>query len=235
MFARRFRIGLNFIAVQNRNLQNFRKRAKLRKAVCASDTNAFLEKYKNMNRQISWRNDLAEARREAENLKKPLFVDWADFPSCVGCVSLENNTYPNPDVIDFVSDNFVPVQLNQSENLELFRQNKVVWTPTITVCDALGTELMKWIGYLPSAEFLPKVKFVLAWTKIIEQDYAKASTILEEIGSMHKNSFAAPEALYWLGVAKWKTSRDFTDLSEAWTNLMETYPESEAAQKALCL
>lgn len=188
-----------------------------------------------MNREISWRNNPSEARREAEELKKPVFVDWADFPSCVGCVSLENNTYPNADVIDFVSDNFVPVQLNQSENLELFRQNKVVWTPTVTICDAFGDELMRWIGYLSPAEFLPKVKFVLARTKIIEQDYAQAVMILEEIVSLHKNSFAAPEAMYWLGVAKWKMNRHFADLSEAWMNLMETYPDSEAAQKASCL
>lgn len=67
-----------------------------------------------MNREIPWRSNLSDACREAEKVKKPIFVDWADLPACVGCVPLENNSYPELDVIDFVNDNFVPVQLNQS-------------------------------------------------------------------------------------------------------------------------
>ena len=188
-----------------------------------------------MNNEILWRNNLSDARREAERQSKPIFIDWADLPSCVGCVSLENNTYPKRDVIDFVSENFVPVQLNQSQNLELFKQNKVIWTPTVTVCDVQGAEQMRWVGYLPPEEFLPKTKFALAWLTMLNQDHARAAIILKEIVSAHKDSLTAPDALYWLGVANWNVNRDFDDLSNAWTSLMEIYPNSEAAQKASCL
>jgi hypothetical protein len=188
-----------------------------------------------MSNEILWRNNLSDARQEAERQNKPIFIDWADLPSCVGCVSLENNTYPAKDVIDFVSENFVPVQLNQRQNLEFFKQSKVIWTPTVTVCDAQGAEQMRWIGYLPPEEFLPKTKFALAWLAMVNQDYVSAAIGLKEIASSHKDSVTAPEALYWLGVADWKASKDFADLSNAWTSLMEIYPNSEAAQKASCL
>lgn len=188
-----------------------------------------------MSNEITWRNNLPDARREAKREGKPIFTDWADLPSCVGCVSLENNTYPERDVIEFVSENFVPVQLNQSQDLELFKQNKVIWTPTVTVCDALGGEQMRWVGYLPPEEFLPKIKFALAWLMMLNQDYAQSVIILKEIVSTHKNTLTAPEAMYWLGVANWNINRDFDDLRDAWTSLMEIYPDSEAAQKASCL
>ncbi len=48
-----------------------------------------------MSPEIAGRNILSDARREAEIHCKPIFIDWADLPSCVGCVSLENTTYPN--------------------------------------------------------------------------------------------------------------------------------------------
>ena len=70
---------------------------------------------------------------------------------------------------------------------------------------------------------------------MLSQDWNKASSVLKEIVSVHKHSLSAPEALYWFGVAKWKASRNFDDLRKAWIDLMEHYPQSEAALKASCL
>lgn len=188
-----------------------------------------------MNHTIIWQDNLANARLLAEKQNKPIFVDWADFPSCVGCVSLENTTYPNEKVIGYLNEQFIPVQLNQSQNLDFFKENEVFWTPTVTVCDAQGIERHRWIGYLPPEEFLPKAKFARGWLAMLSQDWNKASSVLNEIVSLHKQSLSAPDALYWLGVANWKISRNFDDLSKAWTDLMEQYPRSEAALKASCL
>jgi thioredoxin-related protein len=188
-----------------------------------------------MGSRIAWQANLSEARQEAEKHCKPIFLDWADLPSCVGCVSLENTTYPNEEIISYLNEHFIPVQLNQSQNLAIFKENEVFWTPTVTVCDAQGTERHRWIGYLPPEEFLPKTKFACAWLAMLSQDWNDASRILNEIVSVHKHSLSAPAALYWLGVAKWKASRNFDDLSKAWTDLMKKYPRSEAALKASCL
>jgi thioredoxin-related protein len=188
-----------------------------------------------MSPEIAWRDNLSDARLLAEKQNKPIFVDWADFPSCVGCVSLENTTYPNEEVISYLNEQFIPVQLNQSQNIDFFKENQVFWTPTVTVCGAQGTERYRWNGYLPAEEFLPKTKFAFAWIAMLNQDFAKAAITLKEIASSHKHSLTAPEALYWLGVANWKVSKDFVDLSNAWTTLVENYPNTEAALKASCL
>ena len=134
-----------------------------------------------MTHEIAWRENLSDARQEAENRCQPIFIDWADLPSCVGCVSLENNTYPETNVIEFISENFVPVQLNQKQNLKFFKQNKIIWTPTITVCDVQGAEQMRWIGYLPPEEFLSKAKFARAWLAMLSQEWNKASRYLTRL------------------------------------------------------
>jgi hypothetical protein len=184
---------------------------------------------------ISWQSDLGDARQMAERENKPILVDWADLPSCVGCVSLENTTYVHPQVAAYINKRFIPVQLNQSQSLALFKENKVIWTPTLTVCDATGAEQDRWVGYLPPEEFLPRAKFAHARLAMSAQAWGKAAGVLDEITSLHKNSFVAADALYWLGVTTWKLSRNFDDLSGAWTRAMEEYPNSEAATKASCL
>jgi thioredoxin-related protein len=184
---------------------------------------------------ISWQSNLGDACKIAEKENKPILVDWADLPSCVGCVSLENTTYPRSQVAAYINEYFIPVQLNQRRNLDLFKENKVIWTPTITACDASGEEQDRWVGYLPPEEFLPRVKFARARLAMSAQAWSEAVDVLEEIMSLHKNSFIAADALYWLGVVKWKVSKNFDDLSNVWTRVMEEYPNSEAAAKASCL
>jgi len=67
------------------------------------------------------------------------------------------------------------------------------------------------------------------------QAWGEAAGVLDEITLLHKNSFVAADAIYWLGVARWKVTKNFDDLSGAWTRVMEEYPNSEAAAKASCL
>jgi TolA-binding protein len=148
---------------------------------------------------------------------------------------LENNTYPERTVADYVSRNFVPVQLNQRDSLELFDKNGVIWTPTVSVLNAKGEELDRWVGYLPPEEFLPRAKFARARAAMLAGDFGEAIETFGDIIALHGRSFIAAEALYWLGVAKWKASRSFDELSGEWKKLFELYPRSEAALKASCL
>ncbi|HKZ81678.1 MAG TPA: thioredoxin fold domain-containing protein [Pyrinomonadaceae bacterium] len=162
-------------------------------------------------------------------------MDWADLPSCVGCISLENTTYPDNDVASYINNYFVRLQLNRSQNSQLFKENKIIWTPTLTICNPQGAEQYRRVGYLPPEVFLPKVKFAHAWLAIASQEWSQATDLLDEVTSIHSKSLVAPEALYWLGVARWKIGRKFDDLSKPWADLMDRYPGSQAALKASCL
>lgn len=184
---------------------------------------------------IPWLNNLPDALGRAGEARVPVLLDWSDLPSCVGCVSLENNTYPDEGVADYLNQNFIPVQLNQRDSPDLFVRNRVVWTPTVSVLNARGEELDRWVGYLPPGEFLPRAKFARAQAALLSGDYAAAVETFSDINARHADSFVAADALYWLGVARWKLGRSFDDLSAEWQRLAELYPQSEAALKASCL
>lgn len=185
--------------------------------------------------EIAWLNIYEDAFQVAQKENKPILTDWADRPSCIGCVSLESTTYPNAEVVDYINEHFTPLQLNQRQNLSLFRDNGIIWTPTITASNASGKELDRFIGYLPPEEFLARIKFARTRLLMFSQEWSEAADQLSEIASMHSGSLYAPGALYWLGVARWKVSRDFSDLRTPWVKLMETYPKSEASVRASCL
>ncbi|HKA17952.1 MAG TPA: DUF255 domain-containing protein [Blastocatellia bacterium] len=188
-----------------------------------------------MTNPISWLKNIAEARKTARIENKSILVDWAALPSCLGCVSLEDTTYADPDVARYIAEHFVSVRINQSENQGSFDKMRIIWTPTNTVCNSHGTELDRWTGYLPPNQFLPRIILASARAAMSKGDWTDAIEILNEITVTYEDSLAAPEALYWLGVAHWKTTSDFDRLSNTWWRLMKEYPGSEAAAKASCL
>jgi hypothetical protein len=188
-----------------------------------------------MTNSISWITNISEAREIARQRNQPILVDWADLPSCVGCTSLENVTYPNAQVASYLAEQFISVQLNQNQNLQLFDENKIFWTPTITIHDAAGKEQDRWIGYLPPNEFLPRLKFALAQLAMLSQNWQHATVLFENIVSNHAHSFVGPDSLYYLGVAQWKLARNLDNLRTPWFKLLSEYKDSEAAIKASCL
>jgi hypothetical protein len=188
-----------------------------------------------MTANVSWLNDFNTALGQAAQWNKPLLIDWSDLPSCIGCISLENSTYPDRQVADYLNSHFIALQLNQSEHPLLFDDNRVIWTPTITIRDAPGVEQDRWTGYLPPQEFLPRVKLAQARMTLSAGDWSRAAELFHAITIMYPKSFVAAESYYWLGVARWKVSRNSGDLTAWWEKLIEEHPESEAALKASCL
>lgn len=183
---------------------------------------------------IGWHRDLSVALGLAEREEKPILVDFADLPSCIGCTSMETTTYTEKEVANFVSQNFVPVQFNQRESMSVFKKNGVIWTPTFQVLDVKGELRDRWVGYLPPPAFLPRLRFALAQVAMVREDFETATRFFNEITLHYPVSFVAADSLYWLGVARWKVSRKLDDLRPYWIRLQQKYPESEAAAKASC-
>ena len=63
-------------------------------------------------------------------------------------------------------------------------------------------------------------------------NYNDAILRFNEILSRHKESAAAPEALYLWGICRYKTSKNAGNLKEAYQRLTVEYPASEWTKKA---
>jgi len=140
-------------------------------------------------------------------------------------------TYPNEKVIKFVDYNFIPVQI-QTSNTALVEQFKVKWTPAIFVLDADGNEVHQVVGFLPPEEFIPT--FMVAkgkWFFNAEQ-HPEAQGMFEEALREYPNSAAAAEAVFFMGVSRYKASHDPKPLRIAYETLMDKFPGSEWAKRA---
>jgi hypothetical protein len=140
-------------------------------------------------------------------------------------------TYPQPDVVAYISANFIPlkVMLNRREDWPFFRAQNILWTPTIGFMDRNGALHYQSPGFLPPGEFLSmlhigKARCLMPWTR------SREAAVELERAVAHGNSFA-PEALYWLGVARFLERRDTAGMWEAWDRLTGTYPASPWAQR----
>jgi TolA-binding protein len=140
--------------------------------------------------------------------------------------------YPDPEVIAFISGNFIPLRFDVRKNAQPMERFGANWTPTILVLDSDGKERHRIEGYLPKDDFLGQLKLGLAHAAFVGKRFDEAERRFREIVQQHPNSDAAPEAQYWAGVSKYKGSGDGAALGETAKAFQQRYPESPWAKKA---
>lgn len=149
----------------------------------------------------------------------------------MGCQQLAAVTYPNPDVCAMVEGNFVPVQFEVS-NQEMVNRFGVKWTPTLIVLDPDEREHHRFTGYLPPEDFIAQIMLGRGKAEFDLDHFDQAIQCFHEIASRYPKADAAPEAEYYLGVAKYKASHDPKELKKGLESLQRDYPNSEWAKKA---
>lgn len=81
-------------------------------------------------------------------------------------------------------------------------------------------------------EFLAQLKLGLAHIAFAKQKWQEAERLYREIVETFPNTDAAPEALYWAGVAKYKGTGNAAALGETAKNFQQKYTQSTWAKKA---
>jgi hypothetical protein len=188
---------------------------------------------------IGWLRELSPAVAKAKSERKPLFVDFYS-ETCLGCRALEARTYPRGETAELVEREFVPIKFNvkepRPEARDLLRMTKPLFTPLLLFLDSTGTELRRVTGFLPSAELDGELRLVLGFADLLHTRYASAHARFREIASRAPEGHAAPEALYWAGVAAYRwDSRGLEGLTPEWEELRQRYPGSTWAIRAGCL
>jgi thioredoxin family protein/tetratricopeptide repeat protein len=140
--------------------------------------------------------------------------------------------YPNDRVSKFINENFVPIKIHIKENKDAFGRFGAQWTPTLIVLDPEGKERYRFEGFLPPDDFLAQLETGLARSAFERGELQEAERRYREIAQQHPKSEAAPEALYWAGVSKYKATNDPAPLGQAAQELKQQYPESSWAKKA---
>jgi outer membrane protein assembly factor BamD (BamD/ComL family) len=101
----------------------------------------------------------------------------------------------------------------------------------VLILDSNGAERFRIEGYLPRDEFRAQLELGLARVVFMSKNWAEAERRYAAILDQYPNSHAAPEALYWKGVSRYKITSDHTVLGELPGQFREKYPNTIQALK----
>jgi len=144
--------------------------------------------------------------------------------------------WPDPRVVKFVNENFIPARMHVKDDSALFQKygEKYVaqWTPTVLELDADGVERHRIEGFLPNDDFLAQLMLGRAQIAFAQQQWSEAERRFREIVDTLPDTDAAPEALYWAGVAPYKGTHDNSSLKDTARAFTERYQDTSWAKKA---
>ena len=100
------------------------------------------------------------------------------------------------------------------------------------ILDQDGEEHHRFVGYLPPEDFIAQIILGKGKTEFDLDHFEQAIQRFQEILVQWSKADAAPEAQYYLGVAKYKASHDPKELKLGLEVLQRDYPNSEWTKKA---
>jgi hypothetical protein len=125
----------------------------------------------------------------------------------------------------------VALEAHIKEHPAYFHRFDALWTPTVLILDSDGKERWRIEGYLPKEEFRAQLELGLARVAFMQKQWAEAERRYAEVLERYPDTKAAPEALYWRGVSRYKATNDHTILGELPGQFKEKYPDSVWALK----
>ena len=144
--------------------------------------------------------------------------------------------WPDERVVRFVNQYFLPARVHVKQDAEEFqrysKRYSAPWTPTILELDADGVERHRVEGFLPADDFLAQLMLGLAHMAFKQERWAEAEPRFREIAEQLPRTDAAPEALYWAGVARYKATGDAASLKDTARAFTQRYQDSTWAKKA---
>ncbi len=114
----------------------------------------------------------------------------------------------------------------------MFQEKLVSWTPTVAVLDADGREHYRSTGFLSPAELCARIILDGAKVELTLNNYELATKCFNEVIEKYQGSFPVPEAVFYLGVVKYKAGNEPKFLREGLDRLRKEFPDSEWTLRA---
>lgn len=143
--------------------------------------------------------------------------------------------WPEERVVRLVTENFLPARVHVREQAADFKRfgerYGAPWTPTILMIDPEGVERHRIEGFLPVEDFLGQVTLGLGHLAFHAGRWSDAERRFRDVVERFAATDAAPEALYWAGVSRYKAG-DAGALAETAKQFERAYQGSTWAKKA---
>jgi TolA-binding protein len=144
--------------------------------------------------------------------------------------------YSQPGVADLIQQHFVPVRLHVKDDKDEFKRVgsmlNAQWTPTTLIVDPPDSERHRIEGFLPVDDFTSQLALGLAKSAFARGRFDEAARAYDDVLARYPNTDAAPEAQYWAGVSRYKSTGDAGALAETAKRFKERFADSSWAKKA---
>ncbi len=183
---------------------------------------------------IEFKTSINEGIKLAEKENKLLYIDFFHI-DCGGCKALGNIVYPHKNIEDLITSYTIPVRISVTANPKDAEEYNVAWFPNLRlgrVKNGKFIEDYRYIGYLPPEDFIPTIKVAIGISNFNDNKFEEADKIFTEIIEKYPGTQQEAEALYWLGVTRYKMKQDPSPLKERWNVILTKYPTSIWAKKA---
>ncbi|MDA8161801.1 MAG: tetratricopeptide repeat protein [Desulfobacteraceae bacterium] len=140
-------------------------------------------------------------------------------------------TYPDANVADFLMKNIIPLRV-PFDSKPLSIDFNIKWTPTLITLDAAGNEHHRIVGFVGPDEFIPAMLLGIGKVYFETDRFDMAMTNIEKIFKAYPNSPVVPEAIYIMGICRYKSTHDPKSLKEAYERLKGLFPDNEWTKRA---
>lgn len=140
-------------------------------------------------------------------------------------------TYPENKVIDYVSNNLVPI-LVAFDAEPLAKDFNIKWTPTLITLSKEGKEHHRTVGFLDPDTFITSSLLGVSKSHFDNDRFPEALDLFEKIIAEFPETDSVPEAIFLQGVARYKNSGDPKPLKEAYEKLAADFPDNEWTKRA---
>ncbi len=144
-------------------------------------------------------------------------------------------TYPDPSVKDILFGRYLPVRAEIMSAVQERRRYKAIWTPSYEILESGGYAVSHSDGWLPPSEFAPLLLLGIGHVRFRRHRYDDAFAAFEEVRKRYPLSSVAPEALYYMAVSRYMSTRDPKDLHSWYAELQRWHPDSPWALRTLNL
>ena len=179
---------------------------------------------------IPWETDMGKALTRAKAEQKSVLLEFFS-PDCIGCKQMEEVTFTDPDVVNFIGNHVIPLKMPVTSTTQT-GDYRIAWTPTLITLDLYGREHQRTVGFLPPEEIVGSVLLGIGKVSLDNGQFNEAVIQFNTLLNGCPKSTAAAEAVYLRGVARFKSSRDPAVLKEIHQQLSTRYPDSDWTKRA---
>ena len=140
-------------------------------------------------------------------------------------------TYSNVEIQKVLADFFVPVKIEGRSDPKIAQLFHVIATPSFVAIDHSLKFHHKISGFFPPEAFLQRLRFLRAIMDLNNRNYEEAIDLLSTVVQETFEEEITPEALYQLGIARYKKTGNFADAVHEWRKIQIQFPKSTWLKK----